>query len=219
MELHQVRCFVAMARTLDPAQSADACEIARAAMDEAIRRLELEVGGQLFAHADSHLELTELGRLMQPGLERMYEAAEAARERSGVTGSTRKSPLALAVAAEVRSNALDEAISEIEHGLPQIELSVTATPTDELFDPARAGPFDLVIAEQPGDARGMFQHWRLFSECPRSPTGSSAACAAQKTGEAFGEREIALIAMGNAPSPGATAFVRAARARSWVSGS
>lgn len=218
MQMNQVRCFLAMARTLDATESAAECGIDQPALDDAIRQLERELGGTLFAREESRIALTDLGRGMQPSLQRTFEAAQAALDRPGVAGTKEATPLALGVATEVWTIELDRTINELERGLPQLALSVKTRPSVDLLDHPGSGAFDLVIAERSAGTRTFPSAWTLFVSRDRPSIGRGQESSGVLPECGFAEREVALIAMRPPPSVAANAFARAARARAWPSG-
>ena len=66
MEMHQIRYFLAVAKTLNFTQAAEECHVAQPSLSRAIRNLEDELGGDLFRRERSLSHLTELGKLMLP---------------------------------------------------------------------------------------------------------------------------------------------------------
>src|SRR3954452_16111 len=74
MEMHQVRYFLAVARTLNFTRAADECNVAQPSLTRAIKQLESELGGDLFRR-ERPVQLTELGQRMQPPLQQCFEAA------------------------------------------------------------------------------------------------------------------------------------------------
>jgi DNA-binding transcriptional LysR family regulator len=94
MEMHQVRYFLAVARTLNFTRAADECNVAQPSLTRAIKQLEAELGGDLFRRERPAAQLTELGSRMHPLLKQCYEAAVGARSlasafRSGEVGALR----------------------------------------------------------------------------------------------------------------------------------
>ena len=77
LQFHQVRYFLALARTLNFTRAAEQCNVTQPALTKAIHKLEQELGGALI-HRERHLtQLTELGKMIVPTLEKMFAAAEA----------------------------------------------------------------------------------------------------------------------------------------------
>jgi len=63
MEMHQVRYFLAVARTLNFTRAADECNVSQPSLTRAIKQLEAELGGDLFRR-ERPTQLTELGQRM-----------------------------------------------------------------------------------------------------------------------------------------------------------
>jgi LysR family transcriptional regulator, hydrogen peroxide-inducible genes activator len=75
MEMHQVRYFLAVAQELNFSRAAEKCNVSQPSLSRAIQQLEGELGGPLF-HRERHLtHLTDLGEMVRPHLETVYEAA------------------------------------------------------------------------------------------------------------------------------------------------
>src|SRR5262245_42539137 len=94
MEMHQVRYFLAVARTLNFTRAAEECNVAQPSLTRAIKQLEGELGGDLFRRERPAAQLTELGQRMLPLLKQCYDSAIGARTlasslRSGDVGSLR----------------------------------------------------------------------------------------------------------------------------------
>ncbi|MET0278280.1 MAG: LysR family transcriptional regulator, partial [Pseudorhodoplanes sp.] len=61
MEMHQVRYFLAVARTLNFTRAAEECHVAQPSLTRAIKLLEGELGGDLFRRERPRAMLTALG--------------------------------------------------------------------------------------------------------------------------------------------------------------
>ena len=70
MELHQVRYFVALARSMNFTRAAEHCNVTQPALTKAIQKLEYELGGPLVFRERQLSQLTDLGKLMLPMLVR-----------------------------------------------------------------------------------------------------------------------------------------------------
>src|SRR5262245_56208444 len=79
LQLYQVRYFLVLAKTLNFTRAAEQCNVTQPALTKAVQKLEQELGGTLI-HRDRRLtQLTELGRMILPALEKIFAAAEAVR--------------------------------------------------------------------------------------------------------------------------------------------
>src|SRR5262245_57301448 len=94
MEMHQVRYFLAVSRTLNFTRAAEQCNVAQPSLTRAIRQLESELGGDLFRRERPQAQLTELGQRMLPLLRQCYDSAVGSRSlasslKSGEVGALR----------------------------------------------------------------------------------------------------------------------------------
>ena len=76
MELHEVRYFVALSRTLSFTKAAEQCNVTQPALTRAIQKMEDEMGGLLFSRERGNTHLTDLGRLLEPQFAEMLARAE-----------------------------------------------------------------------------------------------------------------------------------------------
>ena len=79
MEMHQIRYFLAVCETLNFTRAAENCNVTQPALTRAIQKLEDELGGLLFRRERHLTHLTDLGRLMRPQLEQVWQQTEAAK--------------------------------------------------------------------------------------------------------------------------------------------
>src|SRR5271169_2444725 len=75
MEMHQVRYFLAVAQHLNFSRAAEECNVTQPSLSRAIQQLEGEFGGQLFHREHKFTHLTDLGHMVRPHLETIYNAA------------------------------------------------------------------------------------------------------------------------------------------------
>src|SRR5262249_41201377 len=82
MEMHQVRYFLAVAQELNFSRAAEKCNVTQPSLSRAIQQLEGELGGPLFHRERLLTHLTELGQMVRPHLETVYNAAVKAKKLS-----------------------------------------------------------------------------------------------------------------------------------------
>ena len=83
MEIHEIRYFLAVCRTLNFTRAAEQCNVTQPALTRAVQKLEGELGGLLFSRERGNTRLTELGRLVQPHPEEVAARTAAAKEQAG----------------------------------------------------------------------------------------------------------------------------------------
>src|SRR5262249_58773316 len=97
MEMHQVRYFLAIARERSFSRAAKACAVAQPSLSRAIKSLEAELGGLLFHREHQRSGLTELGQMILPHLDNLYESAINAKRLSHDLPCDKKVPLELRI--------------------------------------------------------------------------------------------------------------------------
>jgi len=164
MEMHQVRYFLAVARTLNFTRAADECNVTQPSLTRAIKQLEGELGGDLFRRERPASQLTELGQRMLPLLRQCYDAALGARWlassfRSGDIGALR---LAL-------SHTLDIALvipflEELKRSFKGLEFKLLRGSAGEIAGHLKKGEAELALAADIDEEWDRLDSWPLFTE-------------------------------------------------------
>jgi DNA-binding transcriptional LysR family regulator len=79
METNQVRYFLALCEEQNFTRAAERCGVSQPSVSNAIKRLEEELGGDLFHRTKNGAKLSPLGVAIRPYLDQMNECAEGAR--------------------------------------------------------------------------------------------------------------------------------------------
>ena len=164
MEMHQVRYFLAVSRTLNFTKAADECNVAQPSLTRAIQKLEEELGGALFHRERANTHLTELGRLMLPHLEQTFAAAQAAKQLATSVRKGEVAPLRLAVDTTVPVAPVIEILSTLSKSIEGVSLTLGSGTRKEMIEEALDGEFDLVVASQAGEAPDRMRTWVLLRE-------------------------------------------------------
>lgn len=164
MEMHQVRYFLAVCRTLNFTKAAEECNVAQPSLTRAIQKLEEEFGGLLFHRERANTHLTDLGRAMLPHLERTFEAAQTAKQLATGFKKGEIAHLRLGVANSVGAHVLSGVLKGVREGVPNLELSMGAGRQAQLLDEAIEGDLDLVVLGNDKDIPERLRSWALFRE-------------------------------------------------------
>jgi DNA-binding transcriptional LysR family regulator len=162
MEMHQVRYFLAMARSLNFTRAAEECSVTQPSLTRAIQKLEEEFGGPLFRRERSRTHLTDLGREILPLFETAHEATQAAKNLARDIGKARVAPLTLGIANTIENDDLRALLGEIAAYLPGLELTLRSGSSEEMIELGLNGALDLFVVEAPEDAPDRFEAWSLF---------------------------------------------------------
>lgn len=164
MEMHQIRYFLAVAKTLNFTRAADQCNVTQPSLTRAIQKLEDEFGGQLFHRERALTHLSELGRMVLPHLEQTFEAAEAATLLAGSVGRAEITPLVIGVAHGMTSTTLDDILQSLTVVLPGLTLDLRSGTSDQLVDMSLKGGIDLLLIALPGAVHDRLESWPLFQK-------------------------------------------------------
>jgi DNA-binding transcriptional LysR family regulator len=146
VELRHLRYFIAIAEERSFTGAAERLWIAQPGLSTQMRRLEAELGIQLFERHSRGIELTQAGELFLERARVAVSAAEVALAtgrdlETGVVGSLR-----LGLAAEARWPLASELLLRFGRESPGVELSVVETHGTMLWRDLRAGRLDAVVA-------------------------------------------------------------------------
>ena len=93
MEMHQVRYFLAAAEELNFSRAARRCDVSQPTLSRAIKSLEAELGGDLFRREGKNTHLSELGQMVRPHLEMVFNASANAKRVSQDLTEMKRVPL------------------------------------------------------------------------------------------------------------------------------
>jgi DNA-binding transcriptional LysR family regulator len=163
MEMHQVRYFLAVARTLNFTRAADECNVSQPSLTRAIKQLEAELGGDLFRR-ERPTQLTELGQRMHPLLKQCYEAAAGARSLASAFKSGEVGALRIALTHAVDLALLIPFLNQIRRQFNRLELRFLRGDSREVAEMLKKGEAELGIAAELDESWERLDSWPLFTE-------------------------------------------------------
>ena len=164
MEMHQVRYFLAVARTLNFTRAADECNVAQPSLTRAIKQLEAELGGDLFRRERPAAQVTELGQRMHPLLKQCYEAAIDARSLASAFRSGEVGALSIALTDSVDLSLLIPFLNQIKRQFKRLEFKFLRGSGREVAEMLKKGEAELGIAAELDEAWERLDVWPLFTE-------------------------------------------------------
>ena len=164
MEMHQVRYFLTVARTLNFTRAAEQCNVSQPALTRAIRQLEEELSGELLRREGKHSHLTDLGLRMVPLLKQCFESALAAKSlaTSFKKGATQALSIALSYGIDMRM--LTAPVAELQRAFPGVQLTFVRGNAGEINESLQKGKVDFAIAGPLGQAWDRLDTWPLCEE-------------------------------------------------------
>jgi DNA-binding transcriptional LysR family regulator len=164
MEMHQVRYFLAVTRTLNFTRAADECNVTQPSLTRAIKQLEAELGGDLFRRERPAAQLTELGQRMHPLLSQCYEAASGARALASSFKSGEVGALRIALTHAVDLSLLIPHLDQIKRQFNRLEFRFLRGNSREVAEFLKKGEAELGIAAEIAEDWDRLDTWPLFTE-------------------------------------------------------
>jgi LysR family hydrogen peroxide-inducible transcriptional activator len=163
MELHQLRYFLAVARTKNFSRAAEQCYVAQPSLSQQIMKLEDELGEKLFERTKREVALTSAGELLQAHAERVLQevdlACECVREMRGLV----RGRVTLGVLPTVAPYFLPQRLRAFAAKFPAVDVVVHEDTTAQLAAALLAKEIDLALVSLPVDRPGVVAE-ELFDE-------------------------------------------------------
>jgi LysR family hydrogen peroxide-inducible transcriptional activator len=151
MEMHQVRYFLAVAQHLNFSRAAEECNVTQPSLSRAIQQLEGEFGGQLFHREHKFTHLTDLGHMVRPHLETIYNAAVKAKRLSQDLSRLNKVPLKLGIMSTISPIEIVDLIAALKTRHEGLELRLCDASAKELRNRLLEGDLEVAVYALPGE--------------------------------------------------------------------
>jgi DNA-binding transcriptional LysR family regulator len=152
MELRHLRYFVAVAEELHFSRAADRLHVTQPVVSEQIRKLEAELGVQLF-HRTRNVALTDAGAALLTEAQRVLRHAEAA-QRAARSASARPG-LRIGYVATALPAGIPRAVRRLVAAMPGLETTMEPGTALELVDAVRADDLDVAVVSLPVPTTGL----------------------------------------------------------------
>ncbi len=199
MEMHQVRYFLAVCRTLNFTKAAEECNVAQPSLTRAIQKLEEEFGGLLFHRERANTHLTDLGRAMHPHLERTFEAAQSAKQLATSYKKGDVVHLRLGISPTVPASTVTNVLGSVRQAVPAFELTLDGGADAKLLEDAVAGELDLIVVGDDQDLPERVRAWSLHREPLVAVMPSGHKLASQKSVAIADLNDVEVIQLTNCP--------------------
>jgi DNA-binding transcriptional LysR family regulator len=162
--MHQVRYFLAVARTLNFTRAAEECNVAQPSLTRAIKLLEGELGGDLFRRERPHAMLTPLGERMYPLLKQCYDSAQSARSLAAMINDGEDGALKLAVSSSIELGLILSQVNELRKSFTELELKILRGGGLQVVEYLKSGEAELAVGTSVGESWDRLDSWDLFEE-------------------------------------------------------
>ena len=155
MELHQLRYFLAVARTKNFSRAAEQCHVAQPSLSQQIMKLEDELGERLFERTKREVSLTPAGDLLRVHAERVLQEVELARDGVREFRGLVRGRVVLGVLPTVAPYFLPQRLRAFSSRFPAVEVVVLEDTTDQLAAAVLAKEVDLALVSLPVERVGL----------------------------------------------------------------
>jgi DNA-binding transcriptional LysR family regulator len=166
MEMRQIRYFRALSEELNFTRAAERCHVSQPSLTRAIKLLEEEFGGRLIHREGDKTHLSELGRIVKPHLDQIFEQAEVARRRASSFENLQQARLRLGVMCTIAPTLLVELVSSVRARHPGIHLEVADATAEQVDNKLQRGELEVAIAcaFEEDQQNSRFHYLPLFRE-------------------------------------------------------
>ncbi|MGE0226618.1 MAG: LysR family transcriptional regulator [Acetobacteraceae bacterium] len=164
MELHEIRYFLALSKTLNFTKAAEMCHVSQPALTRAIQKMEDELGGLLFSRERNNTHLTELGRMLEPHLTEVLNRTQVAKETAKRFLRLDDAPLRLGVMCTIGPMRFVSFLSRFRADNPGVELTMTEQTPATLSELLTKGEIDVALMARPEGFEPPLQSQPLYTE-------------------------------------------------------
>jgi LysR family transcriptional regulator, hydrogen peroxide-inducible genes activator len=165
MEMQQVAYFRALCEEMHFTRAARRCGVSQPSLTRAIRLLEQEFGGALFHRERSNTHLSDLGLMVKPHLDQIFEQVHAATDQARSFREMKKARLKLGVMCTIAPTDLVVLLAGVRTRHPHVRLEISDAVAEEIVGDLQRGKMDVAILSQPEEHRQPFLHYLpLFRE-------------------------------------------------------
>jgi len=166
MNLQQLRYVVALAETQSFTKAAESAFVVQSALSQQIRKLEDELGVQLFERTTRSVWLTPAGEALMPAVHQVLAGVDKIAVDAAALSGTIGGRLTVGMM-EVPSDSLDvAALMALFHArYPDVSVTLRSGGSDLLIDAIRDRKLDVaIVGSNVSGAGGRLTHTELFSE-------------------------------------------------------
>ncbi len=155
MTLTELKYIVAVARERHFGRAAEACFVSQPTLSVAIKKLEDELGVQLFERGSTEVSITPVGTQIVEQAQRVLEEASAIKEIAKQGKDPLVGPLRLGVIHTIGPYLLPLLVPKMIQNAPKMPLLLQEGLTVKLLESLRLGDIDVAILAEPFPSQGF----------------------------------------------------------------
>jgi LysR family transcriptional regulator, hydrogen peroxide-inducible genes activator len=155
MTLTELKYIVAVARERHFGRAAEACFVSQPTLSVAIKKLEDELGVQLFERGSTEVSITPIGAQIVEQAQRVLEESSAIKEIAKQGKDPLAGPLRLGVIHTIGPYLLPALVPAMIRGTPKMPLVLQEGLTIKLLESLRLGDIDVAILAEPFPSQGF----------------------------------------------------------------
>ncbi|MCW3040271.1 MAG: LysR family transcriptional regulator, partial [Solirubrobacterales bacterium] len=155
MTLAQLEYFLAACEHGSFSAAAEELHMAQPSLSDQVRRLEAELGVELFRRVGRGLAITEAGRTLQEHAILVLDAAEAARASVGAVRELRGGTAAFGTFGSARYFLGTDLVADFRTRYPDVRLRLIGANSSETADAVRRGELEAGMVSLPVDDHGL----------------------------------------------------------------
>lgn len=164
MDLHQLRCFVAVAEELHFGKAAARLDMLPSALGRHIRLLEEDLGMRLLARTTRSVTLTAEGAIFLDEARSLLRQAESLARRFQVRGRTKATTLRVGAIDSAAAGLMPLVIRDFRERRPDVAIEMIENKTIRLLPRLLSGRLDLAFVRPPENPDKNLQFLFLFYE-------------------------------------------------------
>ena len=155
MTLTEFRYITALARERHFGRAAKVCHVSQPTLSVAIKKLEDELGIQLFERRKAEAQLTPIGEQIVEQAQRVLEQVEQIRQLAMEGKDQLSAPLRVGAIYTIGPYLFPQIIPILHEQVPQMALMVEENYTARLSEKLRQGELDVIVIALPFDEPGI----------------------------------------------------------------
>ncbi|GAB6139312.1 LysR family transcriptional regulator [Methylosoma difficile] len=146
MEMQQIRYFLAVCDHGNFTRAAQFTYVSQPSLTQAIKKLEDELGGELFIRDRAGCQLTPLGRMVEPNLRKIFKDTQTTKAEAIRFNRLNTIPLQIGLMTTIGAQRLGPVLATYQQEYPHIELELQVDCEAVLLNRLESGLLDLVIS-------------------------------------------------------------------------